>query len=253
VLAATDLRGTADLFLEGGIQMPLDLSDTWAFVQVVDVATGAIQDTHQLSTDIVHLEDFGPDPTDPSGYWVIGSAIGDVSWTFPTEIVALPPDVASSAYFGFHEADGKARGIEVVNQPLVADDDPWELYVTALGGSVSTDRAVVTGVSGQPGLSFGVGTPRQVDIPMIGQPHDAFAATFSHDGEFRCAWGFVGNGWEDASDAVIDPEGGVIVVGMFDDAMRIVDGDGAVLAQLQSAGNGDGFIARFAPVPATTP
>jgi hypothetical protein len=228
--------------------------DTWAFVHFVDLETGAISSIHQLSSAAVYLQDFGADPADPLGYSVFGSAVNAVSWTLPTETVTLPSDVSSTAYIGFHDAAGAAKAITLVNEPLATEVDPWSLYAFALGGAVGAERAVVTGISGQPGISFGVGTDRQVDLPFIGQPHDAFAATFTHDGEFRCAWGFRGNGWEDASDAVMDPEGGVIVVGMFDDNLEIVDGDGVVLQQLESAGNGDGFIVRFAPVaPSTTP
>jgi len=253
VLAATELRGAADLFLDDGIQTPLNLPATWAFVQVVDLDTGAINDIHQLATSVVYLEEIGSNPADALGYTVIGSAINTVSWTLPTETVALPSDVLSSAYFGFHDAAGNATAIELVNEPLATDDDPWPLFAYALGGSVGAERTVIAGISTEPGISFGVGTDRQVDLPMIGEPHDAFAATFTHDGDFRCAWGFRGTGWEDASDAVMDPEGGVIVVGMFDDTLEIVDGEGVVVARLESAGNGDGFIVRFAPVVPLTP
>jgi hypothetical protein len=40
---------------------------------------------------------------------------------------------------------------------------------------------------------------------------------------------------------------------MFHEALEIVDSDGTVVASLMSAGNGDGFIARFAPVVSAGP
>ena len=113
----------------------------------------------------------------------------------------------------------------------------------SFGGGVSDQRVVATGRLRGTGI-FGPGEPREVGFPFGVQ--GTYAATYTHEGDFRCVWGFYD---ADLHDASVDPEGGVVVVGDFSNNFSIVRPDGTVLGGGEAIDRGgqEGFIVRFAP------
>ena len=127
--------------------------------------------------------------------------------------------------------------------------NPYDAFFGhGIDGHTNGDTTVVTGdFNGYPTV-FGEGTEREISFTARASNGDAFVATYQRGGDYLCAWALQGEDNEDALDAVMDAEGGIIVGGQFQQQMDIIGPDGQMVGHIDGVEeNFDAFILRLAP------
>jgi hypothetical protein len=217
----------------------LPTAGLWAFATTLDPDTGEVSDPLFSALDVRIL-------TGESGV-VAGYNLSPAPWTAPNGNTGplLPgTDGLPVSFFGLVDPDGRLLAV----RPLPTSELGFSRNV---GMGRSENRVALTGTYGGAPFILGEGLPREVRLPPVNGNRDSLVSTWTLDGEFRCAWTLNGAMAEDAFDAAIDDEGNLVVVGAFEDAAQLVDGQGNVLHTFTDPGDArpDGFIARFRPAP----
>jgi hypothetical protein len=120
----------------------------------------------------------------------------------------------------------------------VSPEDALKTFWSRTGSHRTISTALVSG------LPIAQGTPQEFLIPGTLE-RDAVAFVDDPSGVLECASWFSGPENQDAFDAVLDDQGGYVVVGAFEGVMTVNQPDGAVSEPFTSAGYTDGFIAHF--------
>jgi hypothetical protein len=227
------------------------LADRGTYTLILDPVTGELMSTGGLGSDYTFSAELGP-PRDPANAFRTVFYAIDQSWTLPdgtvVELGSKEP-MLSTTFFGEYDGSGAAVGMTRTAYAWLGAKTPYD-SLNADGGEVGGVRDVVAGFHSGSGLTFGPGTAREATVELDGM-QDAVLASYRPDGEFRCAWNLGGAESDHAYDAVMLPDGSVVVVGDMGDEMTIRGGDGAVQGTAYSGTDAifDGYIARFGVVP----
>jgi hypothetical protein len=229
---------------------PLDLKlPTQAdYAVTIDPQTGALISVRELGTGNNKSAVLGPARTGAGLFTALFHG-SDQTWTLPdgsTVGLGESEPMLVTSFIGEYDTAGSA-----VSMTRTAHAAPkvTSVSVDTLGGDVGPLRTVITGyLSGGEAL-FGPGTPREATLPDATLT-DGWAATYTPEGELRCAWSLGGPGDEHVEDGVVLPDGSLILVGKLGSTMDFVGGDGVHSGTATSSTPAveDGFIARLGVV-----